>query len=29
MPSGPDYGASYGDAVLFSPTAAGLGGGTG
>ena len=29
MPSGPDYGASYGDADFFSPPAAGLGGGTG
>ena len=28
MPSGPDYGASYGDADLFSPPAAGPGGGT-
>ena len=29
MPSGPVYGASYGDADLFSPSAAGPGGGTG
>ena len=29
MPSGPDYGASYGDANLFSPPTAGPGGGTG
>ena len=29
MPSGPVDGASYGDADLFSPPAAGLGGGTG
>ena len=29
MPSGPDYGASYGDADFFSPPAAGPGGGTG
>ena len=29
MPSGPIYGARYGDADLFSPSAAGPGGGTG
>ena len=29
MPSGPVYGASYGDADLFSPPTTGLGGGTG
>ena len=29
MPSGPDYGASDGDANFFSPPAAGPGGGTG
>ena len=29
MPSGPDYGASYGDADFFSPPAVGPGGGTG
>ena len=29
MPSGPDYGASYGDADFFTPPAAGRGGGTG
>ena len=29
MPSGPYYGASYGDADFFSPPAAGPGGGTG
>ena len=29
MPIGPVDGASYGDAYLFSPPAAGLGGGTG
>ena len=28
MPSGPDYGASYGDADFFSPLAVGPGGGT-
>ena len=29
MPSGPVYGARYGDVDLFSPSAAGPGGGTG
>ena len=28
MPSGPDYGASYGDADFFSPPTVGPGGGT-
>ena len=28
MPSGPDNGASYGDADFFSPLAAGPGGGS-